>query len=133
MNTDAMRVKYDPGGRHPWDIERETLEAGERSARTTAETREIEKRIALTTEGIKNLERKLAEETFGFNVSSARALAQIQNQEVDINEIRKILMNLDIPEKEALAKWFDTVGSASPMAKATMSISMWLKNIFGGR
>jgi len=42
-------------------------------------------------------------------------------------------MRLDIPEKEALAKWFETVGAASPAAKAVMSIGQWLRMIFGGK
>lgn len=82
---------------------------------------------------LKEIERKVAEQIQGFNVQSAAALARIREQEVDINEIRKILMNLDIPEKKALAEWFETVGSASPAAKAIMSIGQWLKMIFGGK
>lgn len=78
---------------------------------------------------IKQIEEAVADQVQGYNVSSARALAQIRDQEVDINEIRKILMRLDIPEKEAMAKWFETVGAASPAAKAIMSISQWLRFI----
>lgn len=82
---------------------------------------------------LKEIERQVAEHVQGYNVQSAAALARIRDQEVDINEIRKILMRLDIPEKEALAKWFETVGAASPAAKAIMSIGQWLRMIFGGR
>lgn len=78
---------------------------------------------------IKQIEEAVADQVQGYNVSSARALAQIRDQEVDINEIRKILMRLDIPEKEAMAKWFETVGAASPAAKAIMSIGQWLRMI----
>jgi len=80
---------------------------------------------------LKEIERQVAEQIQGYNVQSAAALARIR--EVDINEIRKILMRLDIPEKEALAKWFETVGAASPAAKAVMSIGQWLRMIFGGK
>lgn len=80
---------------------------------------------------IKEIERQIAEATKGFSVSSSASLTRIREQEVDINEIRKILMNLDIPEKKALAEWFDTVGSASPAAKAIMSVGSWLRLIFG--
>lgn len=79
---------------------------------------------------IRQIEEAVADQVQGYNVSSAAALARIRDQEVDINEIRKILMRLDIPEKEALAKWFDTVGAASPAAKAVMSIGAWLRMIF---
>jgi len=119
MNTEAMAVKYNPMGRHPWDIERETLEAKERLARTDSEIRDIEKRIL--------------EQTEGANVASARTRAQLLDQEVGLNEIRKILMTLDIPEKEAMAKWFEAMGAGSPAAKMVMTIGGWLKYIFGGK
>lgn len=80
---------------------------------------------------IRDIESKIAEQIQGYNVQSAAALARIRDQEVDINEIRKILMRLDIPEKQALAQWFETVGSASPAAKAIMSVGQWLRMIFG--
>lgn len=79
---------------------------------------------------IKQIEEAVADQVQGYNVQSAGALARIRDQEVDINEIKKILMRLEIPEKEALAKWFDTVGAASPAAKAVMSIGQWLRMIF---
>lgn len=78
---------------------------------------------------IKSIEASILEETQGANVQSARARAAILDQEVGMNEVRTILMKLDIPEKEAMAKWFETVGAGSPAAKAVMSISQWLKFI----
>lgn len=94
---------------------------------------EIEARIRLDDEGIRKVERAIIEETQGFNVASAAARAKILDQEVDMNEIRKILMRLDIPEKEAIAKWFEMVGAGSPATKAVMSIGQWLKFILSGR
>lgn len=79
---------------------------------------------------LKALEYKIASEIQGYQVNSARAAAQIAEREVDIKELELILKQLDIPEKQALAKWFETVGSASPAAKAVMSIGQWLKFIF---
>lgn len=79
---------------------------------------------------IKRIEQALAEETYGYNVSSARALADLRNKEVTIAEIRAMLMQLEIPEKEAMAKWFDTVGAASPAAKAGMTVLQWLRFMF---
>lgn len=78
---------------------------------------------------IKDIERQLAEDTFGYNVNSARARSEILNQEVTLNQIRQMLMRLDIPEKQAMAKWFETVGAGSPAAKAIMTVSQWLKFI----
>lgn len=80
---------------------------------------------------IKEIERKVAEQVSGYQVQSAKSLADIQAQEVGIKELQQILMRLDIPEKEALAKWFETVGAGSPAAKAVMSIGQWLRMIFG--
>lgn len=97
-------------------------------ARETAEAE-----LAKTNAQIRDIERQVAEETLGANVNSARARSQLLEQEVGINDVRKILMELDIPEKEALAKWFATVGTASPAAKAIMSVGQWLRLIFGGK
>lgn len=79
---------------------------------------------------LKDLEYQVASQISGYQVNSARAAAAIAEREVDIRELEVILKRLDIPEKEALAKWFDTVGSASPAAKAVMSIGQWLRMIF---
>lgn len=79
---------------------------------------------------LKELEQRVAEAISGYQVNSARAASMIAEREVDIRELEVILKRLDIPEKEALAKWFETVGSASPAAKAVMSIGQWLKMIF---
>lgn len=82
---------------------------------------------------LRSIEEQIAEQTMGATVNSAQAAAKIKEQEVGLNEIRRILMRLDIPEKEALAKWFETVGAGSPAAKAFMSVGQWLKLIFGGK
>lgn len=83
------------------------------------------------TNAIKKIEQAIQEETFGFNVASAKTRAQLLDQEVSLNQVRMILMRLDIPEKEAMAKWFESVGAASPLTKAIMSIGQWLKMILG--
>lgn len=80
---------------------------------------------------IRAIENQILEDTAPYEVSSAKARAQILNQEVDMAEAKKILLRLDIPEREAMAKWFATVGAASPAAKAIMSVSQWLKYIIG--
>lgn len=82
---------------------------------------------------IKRVESQILEQTEGAQVASARTRANLLSQEVDINDLKKILMGLDIPEKEAMAKWFETVGEGSPAAKAFMSITNWLKLMFGGK
>lgn len=80
---------------------------------------------------IREIEKQVLEQTAPYEVSSARSRAEILNKDVDITEARLTLLRLDIPEKEAIAKWFATVGAASPAAKAVMSISQWLKFILG--
>lgn len=89
-----------------------------------------ESRKAVTDADIRDIEKKVAEEISGFQVQSAAAQAKILTKEVDIKEAQNMLMRLDIPEKEAMANWFNTVGAASPAAKAVMSIGQWLKMIF---
>lgn len=90
-----------------------------------------ETRAALAKADLAELERKLVQDTLGFNVNSARARSEAQQQEVTMNEIRMRLMNLEFPEKQAMAKWFETVGAGSPAAKAVMTIGQWLKFILG--
>jgi len=97
----------------------------------TIEEREASTRLRVDEARIKSIERQIAEQTIGANVSSAQARATLANQEVNLNEIRAILMKLDIPEKQAMAKWFETIGAGSPALKATMSITQWLKFILG--
>lgn len=80
---------------------------------------------------IREIEYSVIKDTAPYEVASAKQRSEILSQEFDINEARKILLRLDIPEKEAMAKWFSTVGATSPAAKAVMSISQWLKFILG--
>lgn len=95
------------------------------------EQKQAETRLAVSNATIRDIERKIAEATFDSTVHSARQRANILDQEVNINEIRQILMNLDIPEKKAMADWFNAVGAGSPAMKATMTITQWLKYILG--
>lgn len=124
MAKDRSPVTVEMGGQSytaqtPQERKRDLETAQAQLAKTNAEVREIERRVA--------------EQTEGANVKSAKARAEILTQEIGINDVRKILMELDIPEKQALAKWFEAVGSGSPAAKAVMSIGQWLKLIFGGK
>jgi len=95
----------------------ETAKAGRDKAVTDARIREIEYQVK--------------QDTAPWEVSSAKSRADILNQEVDMADAKRILLRLDIPEREAMAKWFTTVGAASPAAKAMMTISQWLKYILG--
>lgn len=78
---------------------------------------------------IKAIEAKIAEETSGYKINSAAAQSQILNRQVDFETARRTLEELKIPEAEAMAKWFQTVGAGSPALKSVMSISNWLKFI----
>lgn len=82
---------------------------------------------------IRGIEQQIAEQTMGANINSAQAQALLKDKEVGIAELRTILMKLEIPEKEAIAKWFESVGAASPAAKAFMTIAQWLRYMFGGK
>lgn len=87
--------------------------------------------LAETNLSVRKIEQRIIEQTEDAAVSSAKDRARILDKEVTLAELRTILMRLDIPEKEAMAKWFQTVGAASPAAKAAMSIAQWLKFMFG--
>ena len=117
MTTDDMKIERYYGQTHPTDKKERLFKAEERTALANANIREIEASIA--------------EELKGYQVNSARIQNQILEQEVDINEIRKILMRLDIPEKQAIARWFETYGQDQPAARAVMTITQWIKAIFG--
>lgn len=88
-------------------------------------------RRSITDADIREIERRILNSTEGYQVSSARDRARILEKEVTGQELKNTLASLDIPEKEALAKWFETVGAASPTMKAVMSIGNWLKFILG--
>lgn len=128
MNTRAMKTSYleeDPqfnkGAR---DLQKSIFELELQRGELTRQ--ELENRV-------RKVEAAVEEQTEGAQVASAQAREQILRHEVDINEARKILLRLDIPEKKAMAQWFETVGAASPAAKAIMSISSWIKFILGGK
>lgn len=80
---------------------------------------------------IKQIEQQYAEQTLGAKVHSAQQAARISDQQLSYEEARAALTKLHIPEQEALARWFSTVGTASPAAKAMMTIGQWLKFILG--
>lgn len=82
---------------------------------------------------IRRIEADIIEQTKDSTISSAKQKAALLEQEYNINDVKKILLELDIPEKAAMAAWFENVGQASPAAKAVMTIGQWLKYILGGR
>lgn len=104
---------------------------GEPSAVTQAEIDKIiaDAKKAIHEAGTADLGEQLAQATLSANITSAKTKADILNQELTFNEVRTALARLDIPEKEAMAKWFETVGAASPAAKAAMTIGQWIKFI----
>ncbi|QXP08143.1 MAG: DNA pilot protein [Arizlama microvirus] len=90
-----------------------------------------ERDTAVSGARIREIEQKIKEDTAPWEVASAKSRSEILTQEVDMADAKRILLRLDIPEREAISKWFTTVGAASPAAKAMMSISTWLKVILG--
>lgn len=90
-----------------------------------------EARKSISDADIREIEQSILKSTAGYQVSSARDRAELLNKEVTGQELKNTLASLDIPEKEAMAKWFATVGMGSPAMKATMSIANWLKFIIG--
>lgn len=131
LETDAKKVFQGYGGgrnmltEQQWE-QTELLKQQRLSATEQA-------RLAKTEVEIRQLEQKLLQSTMASSISSAKSAAALAQQEVTYKQIQSILLGLDIPEKEALAKWFERVGEGSPAAKATMSVGQWLKMIFGNR
>lgn len=115
--AEAMQMKVGPGN-PTYDT---TVKGEEAAARAALAKKDVD---------IRDLEYQIAKETSGSKISSARAQAQLMEQELSFNDMKMKLMELDFPEKQAMAKWFETVGEGSPLMKATMSISSWLKYIF---
>lgn len=124
IDTDNYKAKYGVhGNRSALDDELEIL-------RQTAKKVRMDADISETTARIKKIEERIMEATSDSNISSARSAAALKDKEVTAAELMNILRSLQIPEAEAMAKWFDTIGAASPAAKAIMSIGQWLKFIF---
>jgi len=90
-------------------------------------------KLTKTNREIQEIELMILDRTSGDKIASAKSAAELTAKQVTESEMRQILMALDLPEKEALAKWFETVGAGSPATKAVMSIGQWLKMIFGGK
>lgn len=126
VHTHNLQGKYPVGG-GPDSL----LTVEIQRARDEANKVRSEASRANTEATIKAIEQKLLEETFGANVQSAKARAELLDKEVTGADLKNQLMALDIPEKQALAKWFETVGAGSPAMKATMSITQWLRMILG--
>lgn len=135
MATDIMKAKYfDPS--NPVNLvntEIETADLNVQERREAVAQARIQSRIKHVDEKIREIEHIVMRETQDARINSARSMAEAQAVEVDLQGIRKILLNLDIPEKKAISDWFETVGAGSPAAKAIMSVGQWLKFILGGK
>lgn len=126
-------MRLDRGWEGGTDIRSRERLAQMLDAENKAKLSEAEAKLAEVRLTIQQIEEKIIRETADSKISSARSAAEIAAKEVNLQELRNILMTLDIPEKAALAQWFEAVGSASPAAKMTMSVGQWLKMIFGGK
>jgi len=128
MKTDAMRVDMHQTGDYFKRLYDETEKLKQERLTATEKAK-----LAKTDNEIRTIEKQILEETKGAQVQSAHAQANLIERQVSLSDMQRLLLSLDIPEKEAMAKWFETVGAASPLAKAAMSIGQWLKMIFGGK
>lgn len=124
--TDNMRTKYVTSG------DQGVLDAEINLAKDTAEQTRWQAKLAKTNSEIRDIEKQIMADTQLAQVSSAKNRAELLDTEISLNQMKAVLMELDIPEKEAMAKWFTDVGEASPAAKAFMTISQWLRFMFGG-
>lgn len=78
---------------------------------------------------IREIEKAILDQTSSAAISSAKSVAQLREKEVTAQEMKNILLELDIPEARAMATWFEAMGAASPAMKATMSVGQWLSFI----
>lgn len=134
IKTDEMKATGASGtaGRLTRDaLQTQLMEIEYDLKRKDKDFRDAQTALANADVNLKELEYKIGNEIAPYRISSAKSGAAVAEKEVTFYEIRNILMNLDIPEKQAMAKWFESVGAASPAAKAAMSIGQWLKMIFG--
>lgn len=129
--TADMKAKYldptNPNNYTNMDIEAKA-NALKISREQAAQAEEATKQLRAQTT-IREIEKRVQESTEGYQVSSARDRARILEKEVDITEFRRILTRLEIPEQQAIAKWFEAVGAGSQATKAIMSIGQWIKFI----
>lgn len=126
VHTANLQGKY-PAGEQPGGL----LEVEIQRARDEANKVRSEADRARTDANIRKIEEIILRETADTNVQSAKARAQILEREITGADLKNQLMALDIPERQAIAKWFETVGAGSPAMKAVMSISQWLRMILG--
>jgi len=118
--------------RNKWNVMLKGESEAER-AKIERDTAEISNRIRATDERIRQVELEVATQVQGYQVASAKAAAEIADKQVTMQEVQIILAKLDIPEKQAIAKWFAAVGAGSPATKAVMSIGQWIKFIMSGK
>lgn len=122
MNTDWQKGQW-MAGNPDRQAELDKLREAANQARAQSDITNTESRI-------KRIEERILQETSGSTIASAASTAALRDKEVSYQEIQNILARLKLPEAEAMAKWFDTVGAGSPAVKAIMSVSQWLKFIF---
>lgn len=133
IKTDEMRATSatGTGGRLERDaLQTQILRQQHDLAKTDVDFRKAQTALTNANVDLQKLEYQVAQELAPYRVTSARESAELLNRQVSLTEMQTILAKLDVPEKEAMADWFNRIGEASPASKAVMSIGQWLKMIF---
>lgn len=81
---------------------------------------------------IKNIESQILERTANTAIERANLERDLTKEKVNFEKAHAILTEAGIAEAKAMEKWFDTVGAASPAAKAGMTVIQWIRFILGG-
>lgn len=130
--TDWQGIDF-TGGEGPRGVALRTAKiAADKLAEEARRARE-ETNTANSESRIRQIEAQVAERIAGSRITSAEQQAKLLARQVTGQEINNVLQSLNIPEAKAMAKWWDTVGAGSPIAKATMSVGQWLNFILNSR
>lgn len=81
---------------------------------------------------IRDIESQIVERTASTAVEKAHLETALTKEKVSFEKAHATLTDAGIAEAKAMEKWFDTVGAASPAAKAGMSVIQWIRFILGG-
>lgn len=130
-NKEAQQHGTD--AQHPANAAMLQRQAETTAKEETAKQAKIRTEMDLTAQRIQQIEERVARAIEGFRITSAQQQARALEQQANFTQIQALLAKLDIPEKKAIADWFNTVGAASPATKAVMSVGQWLKFILGDR
>lgn len=113
-----------------WDNVNSTL--SETGIEGQPSTRELERGARASTARIRMIEERILDRTTNTTIERQELERDLVREKVNFEKAHALIQNAGLAEAKAMEDWFERVGEGSPAAKAIMSISSWLKYIFGG-